>query len=117
MLASTANATLGRDSTPWSLGSGMNIGVAGSARASPPVNNLALPGVRVVTGTAGPLILLETWSGAAVTMLVDAAITSPHTPGLIHGSPLHEAASPRVVSSCGLDVPVALALGERWPPA
>src|SRR5271157_620292 len=51
-------------------------------------------GVRVVTGTAGPLSLPAAWSGAAVTVLVDAAITSPPTPGRMHRCPLHEAASP-----------------------
>jgi hydrogenase maturation protease len=74
-------------------------------------------GVRVVTGTAGPVSLPAAWSGAAVTVLVEAAITSPPTPGRMHRCPLHEAASPRVVSSCGLEVPGALALGEHWPPA
>jgi hydrogenase maturation protease len=48
------------------------------------VNDKALPGVRVVTGVADPMSLVEAWSPAALAVLVDAAITSASTPGRIH---------------------------------
>lgn len=76
------------------------------------VNDKALPGVRVVTGIADPMSLVEAWSPATLAVLVDAAITSAPTPGRIHRCALKDVAGSRVLSSHALDVSGAIALGE-----
>lgn len=76
------------------------------------VDERALPGVRVVNQIADSLSLLEAWSGAALAVLVDAAISSRSAPGRVRLCALSEVTGPRVLSSHGLDVSGALALGR-----
>src|ERR1700752_5325021 len=47
------------------------------------INERKLPGVCVVVGTEDPMDLLDAWSGAALALVIDAAIASPSTPGRI----------------------------------
>ena len=47
------------------------------------LNELALPDIRVVTGIADPMSLLEAWSGAGLAVVIDAAVATPSTPGRI----------------------------------
>jgi hydrogenase maturation protease len=76
------------------------------------INEQALPGVRVVTGIEDPMNLLEAWSGAALALLVDAAVVSPSMPGRIHRVTADDVASVRGISSHSLDVAQVFALGQ-----
>jgi hydrogenase maturation protease len=59
----------------------------------------ARPGVRVVTGIADPMSLVEAWSPATLAVLVDAAITSEPTPVRIHRCALKDVAESPVTAS------------------
>ena len=56
--------------------------------------------------------LLDAWSGAALALLVDAAIASPSTPGRIHRIKTSDVASARGISSHSRDIAEVLALGQ-----
>ncbi|BBY08231.1 hydrogenase maturation protease [Mycobacterium noviomagense] len=68
--------------------------------------------VRVVTGIEDPMTLLEAWSGAKLAVLVDAAMTTPSTPGRIHRVTAGDLIAGGGVSTHGLNVTQALALGQ-----
>ena len=76
------------------------------------INELALPGVRLVTGIEDPMDLLDAWSAAALALLVDAAVTSPSTPGSIRRCAASDVAAARRMSSHRLNVAEAFALGQ-----
>lgn len=76
------------------------------------INERTLPGVRVVTGIEDPMDLLDAWSAAALALLVDAAVTSPSTPGRIHRCAARDVAAERGMSSHHLNVAEAFALGQ-----
>jgi|GEM_PF-3968031 hydrogenase maturation protease len=56
--------------------------------------------------------LLDAWSGAALALVIDAAIASPSTPGRIHRVTADDVASARGISSHSLDFAQAFALGQ-----
>jgi hydrogenase maturation protease len=66
----------------------------------------------VVTGTEDPMDLLDAWSGAALALVIDAAIASPSTPGRIHRVTADDVASARGISSHSLDFAQVFALGQ-----
>ncbi|GFG76262.1 hydrogenase maturation protease [Mycobacterium botniense] len=76
------------------------------------VGEQKLPGVRVVAGIEDPLSLLEVWPGAALAVLVDAAVASPPAPGRIHRIAAGEVTAPGGLSTHDLDIAGALALGR-----
>lgn len=76
------------------------------------INEQALPGVRVVTEIEDPMNLLDAWSGAALALVIDAAIASPSTPGRIHRVTADDLASVRGISSHSLDLAQVFALGQ-----
>jgi len=76
------------------------------------INERALPGVRLVTGIEDPMDLLDAWSAAALALLVDAAVTSPSTPGRIHRCAASDVAAARGMSSHSLNVAEVFALGQ-----
>lgn len=85
------------------------VGVAAAAA----LDELAPPGVDVVTGIAESVGLLEAWSGATLAVLIDAAVT----PGLSPGRVRRWGADDLVVahgwtSSHTLDLAHAYALGQ-----
>ncbi len=55
------------------------VGIVAAAALS----DLALPGVRVVTGIVEPMSLLEAWSGARLAVVIDAAVMIPSMPGRV----------------------------------
>lgn len=55
------------------------VGVAAAAA----LDELALPHVRVVTGIADPMDLVEAWSGAPLAVVIDGAVMTPSTPGRV----------------------------------
>lgn len=84
------------------------VGVAVAAA----LDDLALPNVRVVTGIAEPMSLLEAWSGAALAMVIDAAVAAPSVPGRVRRCILsHLVAAPEALSSHSVDIRGAHALG------
>ena len=48
------------------------VGIAAAAA----LDELALPGVRVVTDVAEPMSLLEAWSGVKLAVVIDAAVVT-----------------------------------------
>ena len=93
------------------------VGIAAAAA----LNDLALPGVRVLTGIAEPISLLEAWSGAKLAVVIDAAVATPPVPGRIHRCTLDDVVgAPEGLSSHGVDIGRTHALGqvlERVPDA
>ncbi|MBS4729317.1 hydrogenase maturation protease [Mycobacterium sp. SM1] len=71
-----------------------------------------LPGVRVVTGIEDPFDLLDAWSGAELAVVIDAAVASPPAPGRIRRDAVTALAATGPVSTHGLDVAGAYALGR-----
>jgi hydrogenase maturation protease len=77
------------------------------------LNELALPGVRVVTDIVEPVSLLEAWSGAALAVVIDAAVMTPSTPGRVRRCVLSDVvAGPEGLSSHGVDITRTHALGQ-----
>lgn len=72
----------------------------------------ALPGVRVLLATGEPGALLDAWNGAALAIVVDAAMGDGASPGRIRRWTPDENRPPRVVSSHAIGLPEAFALGE-----
>lgn len=75
------------------------------AVAAAELNRLALPGVRVVTDIVEPMSLLDTWSGAALAMVIDAAVATPPAPGRVRRCGLDDVDAPTDgLSSHGIDL-------------
>ena len=81
--------------------------------AADALNELALPGVRVVTDIVEPMSLLEAWSGAELAVVIDGAVGMPPTPGRVRRCALSDVV---VVgdglSSHGVDIVRTHALGQ-----
>ncbi|MEI7715140.1 MAG: hydrogenase maturation protease [Mycobacterium sp.] len=56
-------------------------GVGGAVAAA--IADMALPNVVVVTSIADPVGLVEAWSGAALAIVIDAAVATPAAPGRV----------------------------------
>ncbi|MDD4867106.1 MAG: hydrogenase maturation protease [Mycobacterium sp.] len=67
-------------------------GVGPAAAAG--LDDLALPHVRVVTGIAEPMGLLEAWTGAGLAVMLDAAVAAPSVPGRIRRCTLQDLEDP-----------------------
>ena len=80
--------------------------------AAAAIRELALPGVRVVTGIDDAVRLLEAWSGVALALLIDAATTVQHRPGRIRRVTADDVDSAGVLSSHSLNIADAFALGQ-----
>ena len=77
------------------------------------LNELALPGVRVVTDIVEPVSLLEAWSGAGLAVVIDAAVMTPSTPGRVRRCVLSDVvAGSEGLSSHGVDITRTHALGQ-----
>ncbi|CQD20092.1 hydrogenase maturation protease [Mycobacterium europaeum] len=77
------------------------VGVA----AATELDGLAWPNVVVTTGIAEPTGLLEAWTGAALAVVIDAAVADPASPGRIHRYDLTEVPDqPEGLSSHRVDV-------------
>jgi hydrogenase maturation protease len=85
------------------------VGVAAAAALS----ELALPGVRVLTGVVEPMSLLEAWSGAGLAVVIDAAVATPSTPGRVRRCTLDDVDGAREgLSSHSVDIGRTHALGQ-----
>jgi hydrogenase maturation protease len=85
------------------------VGVVAAAA----LNELALPGVQVVTGIVEPMSLLEAWSGARLAMVIDAAVATPSVPGRVRRCFLGDTvAAAEGLSSHGVDIGRTHALGQ-----
>lgn len=85
------------------------VGVAVAAA----LDSLALPNVRVVTGIAEPMSLLEAWSPAALAMVIDAAVATPAVPGRVRRcAPGDFVAACEGLSSHRVDIRGTHALGQ-----
>ena len=85
------------------------VGVVAAAA----LNELALTGVRVVTDIVEPVSLLEAWSGAALAVVIDAAVVMPSTPGRVRRCVLSDVvAGSEGLSSHGVDITRTHALGQ-----
>ncbi len=71
-----------------------------------------LPGVRVLTAIGEPGAILDAWTGAALAVVIDAAVDAGSTPGCVRRWTPGDAASTAVVSSHALGLPQTYALGE-----
>jgi hydrogenase maturation protease len=67
------------------------VGVAAAAA----LGDRGLAHVRAVIGVADPMGLLEAWSGAALAIVIDAAVTAPSMPGRVRRCTLAELADTR----------------------
>ncbi len=77
------------------------------------LDDLALPNVRVVTGIVEPMGLLEAWSGAALAMVIDAAVATPSAPGRVRRCTLADVvAAHEGLSSHSVDIGGTHALGQ-----
>jgi hydrogenase maturation protease len=85
------------------------VGVAAACA----LEELALPGVRVVTEIVEPMSLLEAWSGAGLAVMIDAAVGTPPTPGRVRRCGLSDVVAVREgLSSHGVDIARTHALGQ-----
>ena len=85
------------------------VGLAAAAA----LDDLALPGVRVVTGLPEPMSLLEAWSGATLALVIDAATATPSVPGRIRRSALADVVdAANGLSSHGMDIGRTYELGK-----
>ncbi|WP_242660408.1 hydrogenase maturation protease [Mycobacterium mantenii] len=85
------------------------VGIA----AAQALDDMALPGVRVVTGIAEPMGLIETWSGAALAVVIDAAAANPSVPGRIRRCTARDAADESAkFSSHGMNLGRTQSLGQ-----
>lgn len=93
------------------------VGLAAAAA----LDQLALPAVQVTAGIAEPMSLLEAWAGAALAVVIDAAVTGGSVPGRVRRcGPDELAVAHGRTSSHSLDLARAYALGqalERVPDA
>lgn len=85
------------------------VGIAAAAA----LDELALPAVQVVTGIAEPMSLLEEWAGAALAVVIDAAVIGDSSPGRIRRcGPTDLVVTPGRTSSHNLDLARGYALGQ-----
>jgi hydrogenase maturation protease len=85
------------------------VGVVAAAA----LNELTLPGVRVVTDIVEPVSLLEAWSGAGLAVVIDAAVATPSTPGRVRRCVLSDVvAGSEGLSAHGVDITRTHALGQ-----
>lgn len=81
--------------------------------AAAALDELALPGVRVVTDVVEPMSLLEAWSGAGLAVVIDAAVVTPSMPGRVHRCTLGDVvAASEGLSSHSVDIGRTHALGQ-----
>ena len=81
--------------------------------AATALNDLALPGVRVVTDVVEPMSLLEAWAGTVLAVVIDAAVSTPSVPGTIRRCTLRDLVdAPEGVSSHRVNVGRTHALGQ-----
>ena len=71
-----------------------------------------LPGVRVVTDIGDPATILESWAGARLAVVVDAAMGDGSDPGRIRRWTRGDEADAGLVSSHAMGLSEAYALGE-----
>lgn len=77
------------------------------------LDELALPGVEVVTDIVDPLTLLDVWSGARLAVIIDAATAAASTAGRVRCCTLDEVVvAPERLSSHSIDVGRTYALGQ-----
>ncbi|SPM28401.1 hydrogenase maturation protease [Mycobacterium terramassiliense] len=76
------------------------------------LHSRGLKGVRVVTGIVEPMGLLEAWSGAGLAVVIDGAVATPPAPGRVRRCGLSDLAAGDGLSSHGVDLASAHALGE-----
>jgi hydrogenase maturation protease len=77
------------------------------------LNDLALPGVHVVTDIVEPMSLLEAWSGARLAVVIDAAVATPSVPGRVRRCTFGDAVdAAEGLSSHGVDIGRTHALGQ-----
>jgi len=85
------------------------VGVAAAAA----LDELALPHVRVVTGIADPMSLVEAWSGALLAVVIDAAVMTSSTPGRVSRCTLSDVLTgSEGLSSHSVDIGRTYALGQ-----
>ena len=85
------------------------VGVAAAAA----LDELALPHVRVVTGIADPMSLVEAWSGALLAVVIDAAVMTSSTPGRVSRCTLSDVRTgSEGLSSHSVDIGRTYALGQ-----
>ena len=80
--------------------------------AAAALDELALPGVRVVTDIVEPMGLLEAWSDARLAVVIDAAVGTPSTPGRVRRCGLSDVVTADGLSSHSVDIGRTHALGE-----
>ena len=76
------------------------------------IGRRSLPGVRVVTDVGDPGSILDSWAGARLAVVVDAAMGDSSDPGRIRRWVPGDEADAGVVSSHAMGLPQAYALGE-----
>lgn len=85
------------------------VGIVAAAALS----DVALPGVRVVTGIVEPMSLLEAWSGARLAVVIDAAVMMPSMPGRVRRCTLDDViTASEGLSSHSIDIGRSHALGQ-----
>ncbi|BBY37310.1 peptidase M52 [Mycobacterium mantenii] len=84
------------------------VGIA----AAEALDDMALPGVRVVTGIAEPMGLIEAWSGAGLAVVIDAA-ANPAVPGRVRRCTACDVVDERSkLSSHGMNIGRTHSLGQ-----
>jgi hydrogenase maturation protease len=76
------------------------------------ISTLALPGVRVLSDIADSTTLLDEWEDMSLAVIIDAAIASPNLAGHIRRCTVSDITTSTAVTSHGIDIPQAFALGE-----
>ncbi len=77
------------------------------------LDGLGMPNVVVHDGISDPMSLVEAWSGAALAIVIDAAVATPPAPGRIHRCALDDLGPARDgLSSHSIDVARAHELGR-----
>lgn len=71
-----------------------------------------LPGVQVLTTIGEPTAILDAWTGAALAVVVDAAVSDSSTPGRVRRCGPDDWAGGTALSSHGWGIPQVLALGQ-----
>lgn len=71
-----------------------------------------LPGVRTVPELTDPTTLLDVWSGAALVVLVDAAVSGSVPPGTVRCHRVTDLAEVATFGSHGMDVATVIRLGQ-----
>jgi hydrogenase maturation protease len=115
------SALFDADGAPKVTGEVVVIGLGNTYRsddgvgivAAAALDELALPGVRVVTDVVDPMSLLEAWSGAGLAVVIDAAVVTPSTPGRVRSCTLSDLVTSREgLSSHSVDIGRTHALGQ-----